>query len=402
MKSSGLMPLQQAVDIILADAESRRGVERVNLARADGRVLAEDVCAPMDVPPWDNSAMDGYAVQAEEALEGAILDVSQRIPAGTEPEALQPATAARIFTGAPVPAGANAVIMQENCELLPDGRVRILATVKPGANIRRRGDDIAEGALLVSAGQRLTPLDLGLLAATGVSQLLTGKPPVVAILSTGDELVEPGEALRPGQIYSSNAIVIQALLRRMGLQVINCGTVADRPDATANALAEAARQADCIITTGGVSAGEEDHVRAAVQEQGRLDIWKLALKPGKPFAYGRVNEALFFGLPGNPVSAVVSFLLLVRPALLCCMGVSQSGLPWRLREADFATTASEREEYLRVRLVSGDDQKIVPFRNQSSGVSSSLSFADGLAVIPPHTAIRRGDMLRFVAFDDIF
>lgn len=402
MTVSRLMPIQQALDKILGDAGRRAAAERVDLARADGRVVLEDVAAPMDVPPWDNSAMDGYAVQTRVALQGSTLAVSQRIPAGAEPQVLQVGTAARIFTGAPVPAGADAVIMQENCEVLADGRIRILQTVEPGANIRRRGDDITQGELVASAGQRLTPLDLGLLAGTGISQLLISRPPVVALLSTGDELVQPGQALRPGQIYSSNAVVLQALLHRMGLHVIDLGTVADRRDDTARALLDAAQQADCIITTGGVSAGEEDHVRSVVQDQGHLDIWKLALKPGKPFAYGRVNNALFFGLPGNPVSAVVSFVLLVRPALLRLMGITETGLPWQLRPADFDARTAEREEYLRVCLIPGDDQRIVPFRNQGSGVSSSLSRADGLAVIPSHTTVKQGDMLRFVAFDDIF
>lgn len=399
---SGLMPVQEALDIILADAQRRVTPERVDLARADGRVVLEDVPAPMDVPPWDNSAMDGYAVQTRAAPQGAILEVSQRIPAGVEPEALQAVTAARIFTGAPLPVGADAVIMQENCEVLADGRIRIRHAAEPGANIRRRGDDIIQGEPLASAGQRLTPLDLGLLAATGVSELLVCKTPVVALLSTGDELAQPGQALRPGQIFSSNAIVLQALLRRMGLHVVDLGTVADRRDETARVLIDAAQQADCIITTGGVSAGEEDHVRSVVQEHGRLDIWKLALKPGKPFAYGRVDDAVFFGLPGNPVSAFVSFALLVRPALLRLMGITETGLPWQLRAAGFDMTTAEREEYLRVCVMPGDERRVVPFRNQGSGVSSSLSRADGLAVIAPRTTVQQGDMLRFVAFDDIF
>lgn len=402
VKVSALMPVQDALNIILGDAQRRVTPERVDLARADGRVLLEDVPAPMHVPPWDNSAMDGYAVQTQAAVQGATLEVSQRIPAGVEPKALQPATAARIFTGAPLPAGADSVIMQENCEVLADGQVRILHAAEPGANIRRRGDDITQGELLASAGQRLTPLDLGLLAAAGVSELLISKPPVVALLSTGDELVQPGEQLRPGQIFSSNAIVLRALLHRMGLHVVDLGTIADRRDETTRMLLDAAQQADCIITTGGVSAGEEDHVRAVVQDQGRLDIWKLALKPGKPFAYGRVDDALFFGLPGNPVSAFVSFALLVRPALLRLMGITETGLPWQLRPAGFDVTTAEREEYLRVCVMPGDEQRVVPFRNQGSGVSSSLSRAHGLAVIAPHTTVRQGDMLRFVAFDDIF
>jgi len=396
------MPVQQAVDTIVAEARSRLVAERVAVEQADGRVLLESAVASLDVPPWDNSAMDGYAVQTRYAQHDAVLAISQRIPAGETPVPLSSGSAARIFTGAPTPQGADAVIMQENCELLGDGRIRILQPAQPGENIRRRGNDIPQDSLLLSAGHRLNPLDLGLLATTGISDIVVGRQPVVALLSTGDELASPGEPLLPGQIYNSNSVVIRALLKRLGLTVVDLGNVADRREATVEALMQAGEQADCIISTGGVSAGEEDHVRAAVQERGQLDIWKLALKPGKPFAYGRMKEALFFGLPGNPVSAVVGFILLVRPALLAMMGCSGIELPWQTGHAGFEVTTGDREEYLRIRLMPGEAREVIALRNQGSGVTSSLSRADGLAVIAPHTTVKPGDMLRFIAFNDIF
>lgn len=427
----GLLPVQQAIDTIVADARRRVVAEQVDVAQADSRILLADIRASTDVPPWDNSAMDGYAVQAQDAGEGVVLKVSQRVPAGLAPEPLQPGTAARIFTGAPLPEGADAVVMQENCERLPEqssdshaslnaapnatpaatppalGSVRILQAVRVGENVRRRGNDISRDTLLLPAGHRLAPLDLGVLAATGISHVTAGRRPVVAVFSTGDELVTPGTPLRSGQIFNSNAPVMKALLQRMGLQVLELGNVADRRDATVQALKAAATQADCIISTGGVSAGEEDHVRAAVQEHGELAIWKLALKPGKPFAYGRMDTAMFFGLPGNPVSAVVSFVLLVRPALLAMMGAANVTPAWQWCEAGFERPLSgEREEYLRVCVEAASPTRptprITPLANQSSGAGSSLSRADGLAVIAPHTAVGQGDLLRFLAFDDIF
>lgn len=401
--SAGLMPVQQARQHILADAQRKTTtVQRVNLRQADGRVLAEDVFSPIDVPPWDNSAMDGYAVIAQSAKESTVLPVSQRIPAGVAPQPLRPGTAARIFTGAPLPEGADAVIMQENCSSLEDGRIRINQAPSEGENVRSKGNDIAKGSLLLRAGRRLTPLDLSVAAAVGLDRLTVVKGPVVAVLNTGDELVEPGNALRPGQIYNSNAVLIRAMLERMGLTVIESSVVRDNREETASALLQAARKAQVVITTGGVSAGEEDHVRDAVADNGQLDIWKLALKPGKPFAYGHIGDALFFGLPGNPVSAFVSFALLVRPALLCMLGRSDTELPWTLRSAGFELTTGEREEYLRVSLESADTDRVVPYRTQSSGASSSLSHADGLAVVAPHSTVTKGSGLRFVAFDDIF
>jgi molybdopterin molybdotransferase len=300
--------------------------------------------------------------------------------------------------------------MQENCEASTVG-VLIRQAVVAGENIRKQGADVRAGSLLFSAGHRLRPADLGVLAATGVASVRVGKQPVVALFSTGNELVEPGQALAPGQIYNSNVFVVRALLQRLGLQVIDLGIVGDTRAATEQMLLKAAELADCIISTGGVSAGEEDHVRAALQHLGELELWRLALKPGKPFAFGRLHNSVFFGLPGNPVSAFVTLLILVRPALLAMMGARECTLQEIPLPAGFDAPASgARQEYLRVRLMrpqldSGIQADalpmLVPLSDQSSGVLSSVVYADGLAIVPPFTAISSGQLLRFLPFGDI-
>lgn len=412
-----LMPVDTALQALLAEAAGRVIAERVLLDEADGRVLLDDVHAARDVPPWPNSAMDGYAINSADQ-GGAALVVSQRIPAGCAPAPLQAGTAARIFTGAPLPEGADAVVMQENCELHTDefqtSQLLIRQAVVSRENVRERGADVRRGSLLFSAGHRLRAADLGLLAATGVASVRVGKRPVVALVSSGDELVAPGHELGPGQIYNSNAFVLKALLTRLGLQVLDMGTMADSRAETEQKLRRAAAQVDCIISTGGVSAGEEDHVRAALQAMGQLDIWKLAMKPGKPFAFGRLasgrskahrtQDVLFFGLPGNPVSAYVTFLILVRPCLLALMGSTQPDLPQQLVAAAFdAAPSGARQQYLRVKLQqrAGEAPQLLLLNDQSSGVSSSLVHADGLAIVPPYTGIAAGQLLRFLSFGDI-
>lgn len=400
--ASSLMPIEQALARLLDEARPRVAGEIVPLAQAGARVLLQDVVAACDVPPWHNSAMDGYAVDSRSLSIDAPLIVSQRIPAGVTPEVLAAGTVARIFTGAPMPDGADAVVMQENCQV-QDNHVCVKVPVEAGENVRRRGADVALGQVLLQAGHRLRPQDIGLIAATGQATVEVGRRPRVALMTTGDELVEPGQPLLPGQIYNSNYYTLAALLRALGIEPIDVGRVPDSLADTEAALRSAAQRADCIITSGGVSAGEEDHVRTALQRCGELAIWKLALKPGKPFAFGKINQTLLFGLPGNPVSAFVTFLLLVRPALLAMMGAAQCSLPERLERAGFSMPESgARQAYLRVSLHgAADDRHVELLPDQSSGVLSSVSRADGLAIIPAFTAVAQGDQLRFLSFSDI-
>lgn len=408
--SVGLMPVAQAVSQVLQLAGARQQPETVALEQADGRVVLDDIVAASDVPPWDNSAMDGYAVRAADAIAGATLAVSQRIPAGHSPHPLRPGSAGRIFTGAPLPAGADSVVMQENTELLEpfqtdrEGQVRILQSASPGENVRRRGADIKRHALLVSRGQRLRPVDLGLLASAGIARVTVGRLPRVALLTSGNELVEPGQSLQPGQIYNSNRYVLQAMLARLGITAQTVIHLPDTAEQTREVLQQVSRDHDVVISTGGVSVGEEDYMRAVMQELGQLKIWKLALKPGKPFTLGQIKQALFFGLPGNPVSAFVTFILLVRPALLAMMGAERPELPLHTVTAAYqAPRSGDRQEYVRATVSEQDGQRQVePLNDQSSGVLSSVSRADGLVIIPPHTSVDRGDRLSFIAFSDIF
>lgn len=398
-----LTPLEDALDRLVAELPVIAGEETIDLKQACGRILVHDLTAPVAVPPADNSAMDGYAVQAGDVLTVPVtLPVSQRIPAGQGGQPLLPGTAARIFTGAPLPPGANAVVMQENTTAEGES-VTIRQTVNPGDNVRARGDDIPLGMTLFAAGHRLDARDMHVLSSCGIARLTVRRRLKVAVLTTGDELVRPGSPLGPGQIYNSNFYVLSALLNGLGVEVLDFGTVGDTLSETVATLEQAAAGADCLISSGGVSVGEEDHVKAAVQQLGEISLWKLALKPGKPFAWGRVNDRPFFGLPGNPVSAFVTFVLLVRPALLKLGGADpQPPLSVSLPVA-FSVSSGERQEYLRVRLTrrQGPGQQLQLCNNQSSGAGSSLSLADGLAVLPPFTIIRHGDMLMFIPFSEL-
>lgn len=397
----GLMPIDAALVKVLAGISRLEDDEQLPLSRARGRVLAADVVAERNVPPHDNSAMDGYAVRATDTRAASIeLPINQRIAAGQVGKPLAQGTVARIFTGAPLPAGADAVVMQENTESSPSS-VRILQAAEPGENLRAAGEDISVGARLFAAGHRLQPQDLGLLASAGIEAVNLVRAPRVALLTTGDELVQPGTPLRPGQIYNANAFALTALLEGFGAQVKDFGIVRDSRSATRDLLTEAAAHCDCVVSTGGVSVGEEDHVKSAVEETGHLDLWKLAIKPGKPFASGKLAGKQFFGLPGNPVSAFVTALLLVRPALLAMQGCQPLAPPSTVVQAGFSLPESgDRQEYLRVTLQQDDVMapQVIPYDNQSSGVSASLSAADGLAIIPAHTAVNKGDRLRFLPF----
>lgn len=391
-------PVDEAIARLRASSRLLAGTESVAIAEALGRVLAEDVVSTINVPPAANSAMDGYALRRADwpGAEQAI-PVSQRIPAGSVPQALQPGTAARIFTGAELPEGADTVVMQENTADGSQASVRIVELCEPGDNIRPKGQDIAAGDMVAKQGARLRPQDLGQVAAVGRAQISCFRRLQVALVSTGDELAEPGSEAKPGQIYNSNRYTVRGLLQAWGYEMIDMGVAEDTPEAVRNLLLEAAERADVILTTGGVSVGEEDHVRDVVAELGAIDLWKIAIKPGKPFAFGHIRgsggETPFLGLPGNPVSVFVTLAIIARPYLAACQGATRYETPFLSVPADFDHPGSSREEYLRVQLRHG---KLALFSNQSSGVLTSLSASDGLVRQRVGEDIKQGDLVDYL------
>lgn len=389
-----LITVAEARQRILADVRHEPTIEAVPLLGAAGRFLAVDQLAQIDVPPADNSAMDGYAVEAASITPGRAVAVTQRIPAGRVGVQLEAGTAARIFTGAELPPGADAVVMQEDCEATADSCV-VTVPVEAGANVRPRGQDIRQGDCLVAAGARLGPAALALLASVGIASVPVFKPLRVAVLCTGNELVEPGEVVGPGQIYNSNRTLLAGLIAGLSFEVVDLGSVEDTPEAIEATLRRGAAQADCILSSGGVSVGEEDHVKGAVEQLGALQLWKIAVKPGKPLAYGRVQRVPFFGLPGNPVSAFVTFKLFVEPYLRQLQSGVAGDLPcWRVRAGFEWRKAGGREEYLRVRLAAGEQGMVAElFGNQSSGVLTSVAWADGLACVEAGRTLAKGDWL---------
>ena len=403
-----MLTLDEALSRLLGAVRPLPATEAQSLSTFDalGRVLSEEVRSGLDVPPADNTSMDGYALRcADVPAAGTLLPVSQRIPAGVVGQALKPGTAARIFTGAQVPAGADAVVMQEQCEAQGDS-VRVDTVPSPAQWIRRRGEDVQQGQVVLAAGARLTPQALGLAASVGAATLQVMRRPRVALFSTGDELVMPGEQLLPGAIYNSNRFTLRALIQAMGCDCTDLGIVPDNLAATRDALRRAAVGNDLIVTSGGVSVGEEDHLRPAVQAEGRIELWQIAIKPGKPLAFGEVNRpdgstAYIVGLPGNPVSSFVTFLLMVRPVLLRLQGAGDLQPQHTNIRADFDwPRPDKRREFLRVRR--NDRGGLDLFPNQSSGVLTSAVWGDGLVDNPSGQAIRRGDALRFVAFNELF
>ena len=389
---------------LLSYASAPVATESLPLLQACGRVLAQSVSSPMDVPAFANSSMDGYAIYPAHAQQTPIqLTVTQRIAAGSQGIALEPGQAARIFTGAPVPAGTYAVVPQEVVHAEGD-QIRIDQPVTAGDFVRAQGEDIARGHDIILAGKKLKPADLALAASVGITHVTTYKPLRVAILLTGDELVEPGTPLGPGQIYNSNRYWLQSLLTQIGCEVLDPGIVRDTPQETRDALAHASQKADVIITCGGVSVGEEDHVRAAVASMGRIDLWQIAMKPGKPLAYGKAAEADFIGLPGNPVSAFVTFVLMGLPFLQLRMGLPVQALKPSLMTAAFAWPKPDRRrEFIRVRQQTSDEGHAVLERwpNQGSGVMSSVAWADGLVDIQPGQVIEPGDAVPYLSLADL-
>ena len=401
-----LLTVSEALGLLLNAARPIADVETIPTLEAHKRVLAQAQTSQLDVPPADNSDRDGYAVRAAECASGsASFRVSQRIPAGTVPQALQPGTAARIFTGAFIPAGADAVVMQEDCVLDGDS---VTINYKPFAGewIRRAGGDIRRNDVILPAGTRLRPQHLGLAASVGLATLPVVRRVRVAIFSTGDELAMPGEPLKPGAIYNSNRFMLRGLLENFGCEITDYGIVPDTLEATRATMVRAAQTHDLIITTGGVSVGEEDHIKPAVEAEGRLNMWQLAAKPGKPLAFGEIRRggeqdtAFLIGLPGNPVSVLVGFCLFIKPFMLRLQGVSDvAPRAYSMRADGTLSKGDRRNEFLRARINEQGGLELFP--NQSAGVLTSTVWGDGLIDNPPNTTIAPGDTVRFLPFSEL-
>lgn len=405
--SRSMLTVEEAYGILLKDARQVTGTEKVALDEASGRILAEDIYSDIQVPSADNSAMDGYAFRYADIAEGhQSLMVSQRIPAGSHGHVLGSGEAARIFTGAPVPEGADTVVRQEWCTV-QDGRLTFFQIPKQGDAVRYAGDDIRKGSLILKKGTLLQAQHLGLAASIGRTAVTVLRRLKVALLVTGDELVEPGQELSAGKIYNSNQTMLKTLLTGLGCTVSAYGIVPDDFEATRAKLKEAAENHDFILTSGGVSVGEEDHIKPVIQQEGQIHFWRIAVKPGKPVVYGELKPSQgaigvpVIGLPGNPVSVFVTFLLFVRPFLLKMQGVD-AGLPmgFRVKSADAYTSSDDRREFLRAKL--NQDNEVELYPNQSSGVLSSMVWGDGLVDNPAGNPIEKGDMVRFIPFSAFF
>ena len=400
----GMISVDQALAFMLARARPLEQTESVALTDALGRVLARAETSPIDVPGYANSSMDGYAVRASDAAgDGPVsLRVAQRIAAGDTGVALMAGEAARIFTGAPLPEGADAVVIQEDCSQVGE-QVSFRGPVNAGDNIRPRGNDIVAGSEILAAGTRLRPQELGLAASVGLARLDVVRRLRVGIFSSGDELVQPGKPLFPGAIYNSNRYTLLGLLSALGCETMDLGSVEDSLEATEAALIEAADASDVVVTSGGMSVGDEDHVKRAVERAGQLEMWRVAVKPGKPLAYGRIGTADFVGLPGNPVSTLLTFCLFVRPFLL-----RRQGVPAVLCQALELPAAfrwprpGRRREYLRARLQQGDDGVTVGiYPKQGSDVLTSTVWADGLVEIREGDTVEPGDLVPYYSFAEL-
>ena len=395
-----MLSFDDALANLLAHARPVSEIEMTDTVIAHGRVLASDLCSPISVPALDTSMMDGYALRVSDVpAAGAVLPISQRIPAGSVGHPLQAGTAARIFTGAPLPSGADAVVMQELCEHAND-LVTVNHTPRPGEALRRAGSEIAAGEVVLAAGTRIRAQQIGLAASVGAAQLPVFRRIRVALFSTGSELVMPGEPLPAGGVYNSNRFQLRVLLEQLGCLVTDFGIVPDRLDATRATLRKASEGHDLILTSGGVSVGEEDHVKPAVEAEGSVDMWKIAMKPGKPLAYGHVGAASFIGLPGNPVSSFVTFLLMVRPFILALQGATHCRPRALTLIADFEwKKPDKRREFLRARTNESGGVEI--YENQGAAALSSIVWADGLVDIPADTPIMRGQAVRFLPYGEL-
>lgn len=401
-----MITYQQALQYFLDDARPVKRTETVPTLYAEGRILAQDVVSGINVPAWDNSQMDGYAVRSSDLAEAdasspVVLGVSQRIPAGSVGTALVEWTCARIFTGAPIPEGADAVVQQEDVTVREDGAVEFRSPIMRGTFVRRKAGDVMAGSVVARAGERLTPAVIGLIASVGVGYVTVYNPLRVAVFFSGSELVAPGQPLPDGGIYNSNRYTLRALLKGLNCEVIDLGTVPDTLEKTIETMRRAAQGADVILSSGGMSVGEEDHIKPAIEVLGRLNMWRVALKPGKPVALGEVAGVPYIGLPGNPVSSFVTFLMLARPYLLKCQGRSNvCAKPMRVR-ADFERTKPcPREEFVRVRRNDAGGLDIYP--KQNSQVLTSCAWADGLVDIPAGATVSRGDIVVYYPFGEMF
>lgn len=391
-----MLSVEQAVARLREQARLLTGLRSTPLADALGRVLARDITASIDVPPADNSAMDGYALRhADWPGPSQSLPLSQRIPAGIRPPTLEQGTAARIFTGAEVPPGADTVVMQEHCRPGDSDSVFIERCPEPGANIRRLGQDIRAGQTVLEAGRRLDAQALGLVASLGMAELDAYRPLRVAVISNGSELVEPGQPVQPGQIYNSNRYMLAGLVQGWGFELCDYGIAPDDAGAIRQLFRRAADETDVVVSSGGVSVGEEDHIKSVVEELGGIDLWKVAIKPGKPFAFGRIGDTPFLGLPGNPSSVLVTCLVIARPFLFACQGRANAEPRGFSGPALFDARGGPRQTYLRARSTA---HGIECHPRQSSGVLMSAIWGDGLVVQAPGEHIAQGDTVRFIPY----
>jgi molybdopterin molybdotransferase len=395
--NQGLLSVDEALARLLSEAKPVREIEEVPTLEATHRILARAQRSTMDVPPMDNSAMDGFAVRTG---DGERLRVTQKVMAGSVGKPLEPGTAARIFTGAPIPPGADAVVMQEHTATEQD-QVVLKKKPSPGDWIRRVGSDVQKGGEILAAGKRLLPQDTGLAASVGIKTLPVYRKVRLGLFFTGDELVMPGEPLAPGRIYNSNRFTLRGLGEVFGCEVHDYGIVPDTLDATRAALRRAADETDIIVTSGGVSVGEADYVKPAVEVEGKLLMWRIAMKPGRPLAFGSVKRSFFIGLPGNPVSSFVTFLIFVRPFLLKTQGLAEVAPKSIVARADFDWLEPDaRREFLRVKWNAQGGLDLYP--TQDSAVLTSTAWADGLIDNPAAHAIRKGDLVRFLPYSELY